>query len=199
MYSAKRMRFFFCLKKCGWTLRFLKTRHMKSLQNMLGKLLVWCLEVKGQWRDIHGPSDESLTHVNVCPLQQVARAPGQRCDFLGMVSKTPVLPLNHTHSREWEEESREGRSSLIGSLSSSSAGQMSICRCTGVYEWDWRSHREKTIHFLPVGPNSGLDLCCLQILSDANALHGATAMGGQLWALKAYLMAPEQCQYSKVI
>lgn len=36
------------------------------------------------------------------------------------------------------------------------------------------------IHFLPAGPISGLDLCRLQILSDANALHGATATGGQL-------------------
>lgn len=96
------------------------------------------------------------------PAASCHEHPGQRCDFLGSVGKTPVLPLNHTHNIDWGEESREGHSRLIGSLLSSPAGQRSICECTGVYEWVW---------------TLGLDLCCLQILSDSNARHGVMAKG----------------------
>lgn len=129
-----------------------------------------------------GPSDDSLTHVNVGPpAASCHKHPGQRCVISWGVSARPpsspsTTPTAKSHSLP-EEEFREGRSSLIGSLSSSPAGQRSVCKCTNVYEWVWRSSRETMVHFPPVRLILGLDLCSLQILCYLNVRHGATAMG----------------------
>lgn len=174
----------------------------------LGSFQCGAREVNSQWRAIHwpwthhakGPNDDSLTHVNVGPpAASCPEHPGQRCDFLGSVGKTP-RPPPQPHPQQ-----RVGGRVQRGTLQFNRVPLIFPCRTEKhlqVHRCLWMSLKVLQLE------NGSFSRCKtnfrIRFVLPADTLRFECPSwcdgngGGQLWALKAVLMAPAQCHCFKV-